>query len=78
VQPKPANRSVSASLKEIVDFTSAQAKLTGELRLSSIGKHLSMGGRACIALGIELNLPVYTSERICAEGEFLCAIHLIR
>jgi PIN domain nuclease of toxin-antitoxin system len=39
---------------------------------------LSLGDRACLALGIALGAEVYTAERVWAQLQLPCAVHLIR
>ena len=53
----------SAAAQEIVDFDRQQAKIAGSLlpQTSSLG--LSLADRACLALAIALNAPVYTADR---------------
>jgi PIN domain nuclease of toxin-antitoxin system len=39
---------------------------------------LSLGGRACLALAISLQLPVYTGEKIWTKLKSDVSVHLIR
>lgn len=48
---------------ELVDHDEAQAFMTGELRAASKALGLSLGDRACLALGILRQLPVVTADR---------------
>ncbi len=64
---------------ELVDFNQSQAILAASLRQSTKSKGLSLGDRACIALGIELQLPIYTADKIWKELNIKDAdIRLIR
>ena len=48
----------------IIPFDEEQAFYTAELRKHTKNQGLSLGDRACISLGIKMNLPVYTADRI--------------
>ena len=50
-----------------VPLTSAQAEIAGGLRSRTKGHGLSLGDRACLALGIDLRAPVYTADRVWAR-----------
>ena len=39
---------------------------------------LSLGDRACLALGIALDVEIYTADRLWAQLNLPCSIHLIR
>lgn len=64
--------------EEVVPFTEEQAAITGALRASTMHLGLSLGDRACLALGIALGAEVYTAERVWAQLQLPCAVHLIR
>ncbi len=78
IDGEAAWNAISGSVREIVSFNSQQARLTGELisRTRSLG--LSLGDRACIALGLTLNAPVYTMDRSWAHLKIEIPIHAIR
>lgn len=63
-------------IRNIEPFTEAQARRAGELR--KLGKDVSLGDRACLALAMELAAEVYTADRAWAEFNVGCRIHLIR
>ncbi len=44
-------------------FTVEQAEVAGELRQRTQKLGLSLGDRACLALGLETGMPVYTADR---------------
>jgi PIN domain nuclease of toxin-antitoxin system len=48
---------------EIVNFEFEQACLTGELRAVTRSAGLSLGDRACLALGRQRKLPAMTTDR---------------
>lgn len=65
-------------ISEIVHFDEEQAKLTGDLALHARALGLSLGDRACLALGIRLSAPVYTAERLWRKLKVDVQIHVIR
>ncbi|MDZ4372555.1 MAG: type II toxin-antitoxin system VapC family toxin [Phenylobacterium sp.] len=50
----------------------------GLLRRTTKSKGLSLGDRACLALGIRLGLPVYTADRAWADLDLGVEVVLIR
>jgi len=63
----------------IVPFDLEQAGYVAELQSKVQHKGLSLGDRACIALGIKLQVPIYTADRVWAELQLNGAdIKLIR
>ena len=48
---------------EVVPFTSVQAEMAGGLKESTGSLGLSIGDRACLALGIERGDRIYTADR---------------
>jgi ribonuclease VapC len=64
--------------EEVVPFTAEHAAITGSLRASTTHLGLSLGDRACLALGIALGAEVYTAERVWAQLKLPCIIYLIR
>lgn len=62
--PETAVRSVLARLAlEVVEFDTAQALACGLLRTATRNAGLSLGDRACLALGRLRGLPVVTADR---------------
>ena len=51
---------------------------TGLLRCATKSRGLSLGDRACLALGKRLGLPVYTADRAWAELDLGVEVVLIR
>jgi ribonuclease VapC len=50
-------------LIEVVPLTAEDALLIGGLRLQTRELGLSLGDRACLALGLRLELPILTADR---------------
>lgn len=61
-----------------VPFDQELALQAGLLRRTTHTKGLSLGDRACLALGKRLNLPVYTADRAWAELDLGVEVVLIR
>jgi urocanate hydratase len=58
---------ISDLVPEIVPFCEAISIRTGKLAKLTQNYGLSLGDRACIALGITLGLPIYTADKVWAE-----------
>jgi len=58
-----AVRAVEALGVELVDFNVDQAHMTGQLRASTRALGLSLGDRACLALGSLKSAKIYTAVR---------------
>jgi ribonuclease VapC len=69
---------VIAPIPEIIDFDKDQAKTVGALlpRTRAIG--LSLGDRACLALGLALKAPIYTADQSWKKLRLGVEIHVIR
>jgi ribonuclease VapC len=63
---------------EVVPFTIAHARQTAALRPASKHLGLSLGDRACVALGLERGLPILTADRRLASFEADVDIRMIR
>jgi PIN domain nuclease of toxin-antitoxin system len=48
----------------IVPYATEDAEATAQLWVKTNSSGLSLGDRACLALGLQLNAPVWTSDRI--------------
>lgn len=62
----------------IVDFDAELAFSAGLLRRYTRDYGLSLGDRACLALALRENLPVYTADRRWAELDLNIDIRLVR
>ncbi len=69
---------IRSAIGQIVPFTEEQAEIAGALRGPTKHAGLSLGDRACIALAATLKADVYTADRIWAELDLPCKVHLIR
>lgn len=69
---------VEETINKIVPFDASQAMIAGHLRALTKPYGLSLGDRACLALGLTYKLPVYTADRIWKELNIDVPIKLIR
>lgn len=77
----PANdawEAIMAPIGEVADFNPHHAKRAGGLILQTRHLGLSLGDRACLALAIELGVPVYTADRVWSQLDLGIPIHVIR
>ena len=63
---------------QVLVFDEELALQAGLLRRTTRSKGLSLGDRACLALGKRLGLPVYTADRAWAELDLGVEVVLIR
>lgn len=69
---------VGGLVVEVAPFDEEQAYLAGELRPLTRHLGLSLGDRACLALGRTLGLPVFTADRSWQGLEVGVEIQVIR
>lgn len=68
----------TSPVREVVPFDEEQARIAGDLVIQTRHLGLSLGDRACLALGIALKLPVYTAEKAWKKLKVGVRIHVIR
>lgn len=68
----------AAVVREAFAFTAAHAKQAGDLISQTRAAGLSLGDRACLALALDLNAPVYTADRSWRNLKLQIPIHVIR
>jgi ribonuclease VapC len=78
VNPDEAWENTLSPIREAMPFTEQQAKIAGSLVSQTRLLGLSMGDRACLALGIVLNAPIYTADRSWKGLKLGVRIHIIR
>ena len=69
---------VLQGLLQVVDFSEEHAWTAAEFYTRTKSKGLSLGDRACLALGHHLGLPIFTADRAWKDLEIGVKIHLIR
>jgi PIN domain nuclease of toxin-antitoxin system len=62
----------------IEPFTAERARAAGLLVAATRERGLSLADRACLALGLELRLPVFTTDRVWAGLKVGADVRLIR
>ena len=63
---------------EVISFDADQALAAGLLSSTTRGRGLSLGDRACLALGMRLRLPVLTADRIWSDLDLDAEVQLVR
>ena len=76
--PKDALEIALSPVRDVVDFTVSQAMITGSIIPETLGLGLSLGDRACLALGMSLHVPVYTADRTWQKLKLPVRIVVIR
>ena len=76
--PQDAWEAALSGVREATDFTAAHARLTGSLVSQTRPFGLSLGDRACLALGLTLKAPVYTADQSWRKLILGIRIHVIR
>ena len=77
--PKEDIRQIISHLNlEVIDFNQEQALKSGILRPITKSIGLSFGDRACLALGIILNQPVLTTDRLWGSINVGVEVRLLR
>lgn len=65
-------------IPDIEPFTAEQARIAGTLVQNTSSLGLSLGDRACLALAIALEAPVYTTDRLWKKLKLGIPIHVLR
>lgn len=76
--PEEAWEDALSPVREILPFTEEHARLAGSLVVHARPLGLSLGDRACLAVGIALHAPVYTAERAWKDLKLGVRINVIR
>ena len=78
IDPDDAWKATLSPSREAAVFTDEHAKIAGSLVAETSGLGLSLGDRACLALGIALKAPVYTADRVWENLKLGIRIHVVR
>ena len=78
LSPDDAWEATLSPIREAMAFTAEQAKSTGSLIAQTRALGLSLGDRACLALALALNAPVYTADKSWKNLKLGVRIHVIR
>jgi ribonuclease VapC len=76
--PVEAWEDTTSPIREAVHFNEEHAKIAGSLVTLTHHLGLSLGDRACLALGMALNAPIYTADKTWKGLKFNVRIHIIR
>jgi ribonuclease VapC len=76
--PDEAWEDATGLLRETVSFDEEQARTAGQLLAQTRALGLSLGDRACLALGMTCHAPVYTAEKIWHKVNVGVPIRVIR
>jgi ribonuclease VapC len=68
----------TSPVREVVAFDAQHAKIAGDLVSQTRRLGLSLGDRACLALAMILQAPVYTAEQAWKKLKLDLAIRVIR
>jgi len=68
----------TSAVSEVMAFTAEQAEVAGSMIAETRALGLSLGDRACLALALSLNAPVYTADRAWKSLKLGIRIHTIR
>ena len=76
--PEEAWEDTLSAIQEPVPFSEEHARIAGGLVAVTRALGLSLGDRACLALGLALKAPVYTTDRSWKSLKLGIRIHVIR
>ena len=76
--PDEAWEDALSAIHEPVPFNEEQARIAGGLVTQTRTLGLSLGDRACLALGLALKAPVYTTDKSWKNLKLGIRIHVIR
>ncbi len=76
--PEEAWEDTLSPIREAAPFTGEQARIAGSLVAQTRALGLSLGDRACLALGLALQAPVYTADRSWKKLKLGVTVHVIR
>jgi ribonuclease VapC len=71
-------RGLLGGLLEILPMTDQDSLIVAQLRPLTKTYGLSLGDRACLSLGLRLNLPVFTADRSWAAISVGLAVQMVR
>ena len=78
MDPDKVWSAATSLVKEVFPFTAEHARITGDLVTKTKSLGLSLGDRACLALGLLENAPIYTADRLWNKLKLGVSIHSIR
>jgi ribonuclease VapC len=76
--PDEAWEDALSAVHDPIPFTAEHARIAGNLVAQTRPLGLSLGDRACLALGVALHAPVYTTDKSWKDLKLGVRIHVIR
>jgi len=76
--PDEAWEDALSPIREAAPFTAEHAHIAGSMIAQTRAYGLSLGDRACLALGLALKAPVYTADKSWKQLKLGVRIHAIR
>jgi ribonuclease VapC len=76
--PEQAWEDATSVVREVASFDEQQARIAGDITAQTRPLGLSLGDRACLALGMALKVHVYTAERAWKKLRLGVKVHVIR
>ena len=76
--PHEAWNDATSPIREAVAFDDEQARIAGSMVTVTRPLGLSLGDRACLALGLSLRAPIYTAEKSWSKLKLGVRVHVIR
>jgi ribonuclease VapC len=76
--PDDAWEDAMSPIRAAVPFSEEHAKVAGSLVVLTRSLGLSLGDRACLALGMAMKAPVYTAEKAWSKLKLGIPVHVIR
>jgi len=78
LSPQEAWEATVSPIREPTAFTAEHAMTAGNLIVETRALGLSLGDRACLALGLALSAPIYTADKSWKSLKLGLRIHVIR
>lgn len=78
LDPRDAWEATLSPIRSAIVFTAQHAQTAGNLITQTRALGLSLGDRACLALGLALKAPVYTADKSWRNLKLGVQIHVIR
>ena len=76
--PDEAWEDALSPIREAAPFSTEHARIAGSMVAQTRAFGLSLGDRACLALGLALKAPVYTADKSWKQLKLGVRIHVIR
>ena len=76
--PEEAWEDTLSPIRDAAPFTAQQARIAGNLVAQTRALGLSLGDRACLALALALQAPVYTADKSWKKLKLGVTVHVIR